>query len=116
MILQVEEAVFQLLQQGIYPIGKNESHDTQEILLHLDQPDDSADPVLLSNEVFSPFVPQPYALVLVIPVPLPRPDQLLAFLRNTLLHVYVEQAQLINRITIRENFYKNSVLRGIYFV
>jgi hypothetical protein len=49
LILQVEEAVFQLLQQGIYPIGKNESHDTQEILLHLDQPDDSADPALLSN-------------------------------------------------------------------
>jgi hypothetical protein len=79
-------------------------------------PDDITDPILLSNEVFSPFIPQPFALILVIQTPHPRPDQLINFFRGTLLHVLVEQANLFSKVIFPEIFYKNSFLKGIYFI
>jgi hypothetical protein len=71
---------------------------------------------LLSNEVFSPFVPQPYALILIIPVPLPKSDNLLNFLKGSLLHIFIDQVSLLNKIVFKENFYKNSTIKGIYFI
>ena len=79
-------------------------------------PDDLTDPIFLSNEVFTPFVPQPYALIMIISIPLPRPDLLINFLKGTLLHFLVEQANLLSKVMFRDVFYKNTVIKGIYFI
>ena len=52
-------------------------------------PEDTVDPVFLSREIFHQFVPQPFALVLVIPVCLPKQDNLMEFLKSSLLHIYL---------------------------
>jgi hypothetical protein len=79
-------------------------------------PDDMIDPVFLSREVFQQFVPQPFALVLVIPVSLPKQDSLFEFLKSSLLHIYVEHINVLSKVIFRELFYKNSVIKGIYFI
>jgi hypothetical protein len=53
---------------------------------------------------------------MVLPVKFPRQEELVNFLKGTLLHVYLEQANLLSRVLSREIFYKNSVVRGIYFI
>lgn len=103
-------------QEGNYPLTKNESHDIDDILLTFSNEDPTLDPIYLSNEVFSPFIPQPYALILVLPIPIPRPDYLMNFLKGTLLHIYMEQVNLLSKIIFREVFYNNSHVKGIYFI
>jgi hypothetical protein len=112
----VESALFLLHQQSLLLIPKNESSDIDDILLHFDNPDGTTDPIYLSNELFPPFIPQPYALVMVLPVHFPRQEHLISFLKSSLFHVYAEQANLLSRVISREIFYKNSTVRGIYFI
>lgn len=79
-------------------------------------PDDMVDPVFLSKEVYHQFVPQPFALVMVIPVSLPKQEHLFEFLKSSLLHIYLEYINVLSKVIIREQFYKNSVIKGIYFI
>lgn len=37
-------------------------------------------------------------------------------MRGSLLHVYAPDVNLLQKVILRENFYKNSTLKGIYFV
>ena len=113
---QIENAMFQLFQDGSLSISKNDSHDIEDILYNFTCLEEGLDPIYLSSEVFSPFVPQTFALILVLPIPQPRPDLMMNFLKGTLLHVYMEQANLVNKIAFREVFYKNSTIKGIYFI
>lgn len=32
------------------------------------------------------------------------------------MHVYMDEAHLLNRIMTKELFYKNSILKGLYFI
>ena len=41
---------------------------------------------------------------------------MLSFLKATLLHVYLEQANLMHKIASREVFYKHTLIKGIYFI
>ena len=97
-------------------LSKGESHEVDDILLKFDVPDPQFSPVLLSTEVFSPFIACPYALVVVLPVEHPRHEHLLHFLRGSLLHVFSQEVNLLQKVMFRENFYKNSLLKGLYFV
>lgn len=64
-------------------------------------PDETVDPILLSNEVYTPFVAQPYALILILPICLPKPEYLVNFMKGTLLHVYLDQANLLSKVIFR---------------
>lgn len=79
-------------------------------------PDDMVDPVFLSKEVFHQFVPQPYALVLVVPVSLPKQENLFEFIKSSLLHIYLDHLNVLSKVIFREMFYKNSLIKGIYFI
>lgn len=72
--------------------------------------------MFLSKEVFPQFVPQPFALVMVIPVSLPKQENLINFLKSTLLHIYLDHANVLNKVISRELFYKNTIFKGIYFI
>ncbi len=61
-------------------------------------------------------MPHTFALVMVLPVNYPKQEQLITFLKSTLLHIYAEQSNLLNKLMSRETFYKNSIVRGIYFI
>lgn len=78
--------------------------------------EENFDPIYLSNEVFSPFMPHTYALVMVLPSNYPRQELLINFLKSSLLHVYVDQSNVLSKVMFRETFYKNSIIRGIYFI
>ena len=78
-----------MFQEGKLPLSKNESHDIEDILLNFSVFEDNIDPIYLGNEVYSPFIPQPYALILILPVPMPRHDHMMNFLKGTLLHIYL---------------------------
>ena len=97
----MENTVFHLFQQGNYHVPRNESHEIDDILINFSTPEDILDPVYLGNEVFPNFIPQPFALVMIVPIVPLRPDNMLSFLKGTLLHIYYEQAQVVNKIATR---------------
>lgn len=97
---EIESAVFSLHEQNLFPLSKNESHDIDDVLLHFTIPNE-VDPIILSNEVFSPFVPQPFAIVIVLPFAWPKPEALNHFLRSSLLHMYIDNANLLNKVVYR---------------
>lgn len=78
--------------------------------------DTQFDPIFLSNEVFSPFIPQPYALILILPLALPKADHLFNYVKGSLLHIYIDEINLLSKLIFKETFYKNSVVKGIYFI
>lgn len=40
----------------------------------------------------------------------------LNFIKSSLLHAYIDEANLISRILTKELFYKNSILKGLFFI
>lgn len=78
-------------------------------------PDAKTDEIYLGNEVHSPFVPLEKSIVMVVPSRILKPE-CIEFIKSSILHSYVDEAALLNRVIQKELFYKNSVLRGIYFI
>lgn len=37
-------------------------------------------------------------------------------MKSSLLHTYIDESHLVNRVISKEIFYKNSTLKGIYFI
>jgi len=59
-----------------------------------------------------------FVFILVVPEDLiesNKPD-VLSIVRNTLLHVYVDNWRCVARIVCKETFFKNTTFRGVYFV
>ena len=60
-------------------------------------------------------MPVEKTVVMLIPFKIMKPE-CLDFIKSSILHTYVDESQLLSKIITKEIFYKNSVLRGIYFV
>lgn len=52
---------------------------------------------------------------MLVPTKIVKPE-CLNFIKSSLLHVYLDEANLLSKILTKETFYKNSHLRGIYFI
>ena len=78
-------------------------------------PDPLIEEVYLSNMVFSPFVPIEKTIVMVIPSKSYK-YECSSFVKSSLLHIYLDESPILSKIMSKELFYKNSILKGIYFV
>lgn len=53
--------------------------------------------------------------MLVVPSKNLKPD-CFSFIKSSLLHVFYEEANLLSKVVLKEAFYKNSILKGIFFI
>jgi hypothetical protein len=108
--------VERLIKTGKYVFAKHEKLFTlQDLLLSHELPEAGTESVYVGNEVFPPFVPLERSVVMLLPVKLPKPE-CFDFVMSSLLHAFTCDVYLLSKIMVREVFYRNSVLRGVYFV
>jgi len=53
---------------------------------------------------------------MVVPVSLPKHENLINFLKSTLLHIYLDYVNVLSKVISRELFYKNTTFKGVYFI